>query len=128
MSRFLPSRALRSNQDIRGGMGFFRQSLVVLQFMLSFFLITASWIMLSQNNLLHEKNLGFDKEQVVVVPLTSGLLAVQETTNRLYADHPGVVSATIGYGLPGDISAGDGVIDPATGEELSTTLYCVDYD
>jgi putative ABC transport system permease protein len=38
------------------------------------------------------------------------------------------VSATIGYGLPGDISAGDGVIDPATGEELSTTLYCVDYD
>jgi putative ABC transport system permease protein len=128
LSGFRPHKVLSRAGDTRSGAGFFRQSLVVLQFMLSFFLITASWIILSQNNLLMDKNLGFDKDQVVVVPLTSAQLRDQETTKQHYINHPGVVSATIGFGLPGDISAGDGVIDPATGQELATTLYCVDYD
>jgi putative ABC transport system permease protein len=43
---------------------------------------------------------------------------------------PGVISATAGYGLPGDILAGDGIKVPTKdGEkEFPVNLFVVDYD
>ena len=128
LSRFKPAAVLSKFSDARGKSFILRQSLVVLQFMLSFFLISGSWIVLSQNDLLHNKHLGFDKEQVVIVPLTRSQLDHQETTKHQYADHPNVISATIGYGLPGDIIAGDEIITPHDGQTKSASLFCVDFD
>lgn len=128
LSRHKPAMVLTRRNDSKDGSTFFRQSLVVLQFMFSFFLITGSWVVLSQNDLLQHKDLGFNKEQVVVIPLTQDQLRNQEVTKRAYTNHSNVVSATIGYGLPGDIFAGDEIINPADGKTYSTNLFNVDYD
>ncbi|MBS1545691.1 MAG: ABC transporter permease [Bacteroidetes bacterium] len=109
-----------------GGGGPLRQSLVVLQFMLSFFLITGSLTVLSQNDLLQNMDLGFDRELVVVIPLTEAQLKNQETTRQAYLNHQNVVNATIGFGLPGDIIAGDEVINPERQEIFPANIFCVD--
>ncbi|HMJ68792.1 MAG TPA: ABC transporter permease [Cyclobacteriaceae bacterium] len=128
LSGFRPAVVLSRKAEKLGGSGIFRQSLVVVQFMLSFFLIAASMIVLSQNDLIQSKDLGFDKEHVVVIPLRAPQLRNQEATKLRYKDHPNVIDVTLGFGLPGDIVAGDGVIDPQTNTEWGTSLFCIDFD
>ena len=48
-----------------------RKVLVVLQFAISMFLIAGSWSIISQLNFLKNKDLGFQKEEVIVLPLNS---------------------------------------------------------
>jgi putative ABC transport system permease protein len=128
LSGFRPAIVLSRKTGKIGGAGVLRQSLVVVQFMLSFFLIAASMIVLSQNDLIQSKDLGFDKEHVVIVPLRHSQLVDQEATKLRYKDHPNVVNATIGFGLPGDIVAGDGVVDPESGKEWGSSMFMVDFD
>lgn len=128
LSGFRPAVVLARKNEKLGGRGLFRQSLVVIQFMLSFFLIAASMIVLSQNELIQSKDLGFDKEHVVVIPLREPQLRNQEVTTLRYKDHPNVLSVTLGFGLPGDIVAGDGVRDPETNSEWTCSLFQVDFD
>lgn len=128
LSRLRPASGLISKNMSAGGEAMFRQSMVVLQFMLSFFLIVGAWTVLSQNEFLHGTNLGFEKEHMVIVPLTEAQLKNQETTKRAYLNHPNVISATIAFGLPSDIVAGDEVINPVDGRTLPANLFCVDYD
>ena len=45
-----------------------RKSLVIIQFCISIGLITGVIVVLSQLNYLRNKDLGFDKEHVVVIP------------------------------------------------------------
>ncbi len=118
--------AKQHGQSTRGSL--LRQALVVVQFMLSFFLVTASLVVLTQNDLIQTMDLGFKRDHVVIVPLRSPQLANQETTKQQYLNHPNVLSATIGFGLPGDIIAGDGVIDPVSNTEWTTSLFCIDHD
>jgi putative ABC transport system permease protein len=127
LSRFRPAWVL-SGKSNRAGSAVFRQGLVVVQFMLSFFLIAGSTIVYMQNDLVRNKDLGFDKDQLLVVPLRGPQLRQQEATKARYADHPNVIGVTIGYGLPGDILAGDGVIDPITKSEWSSSMIIVDFD
>lgn len=127
LSGFAPS-VLSGKSERVGGSGVFRQSLVVMQFMLSFFLIAGSLIILSQNNLIQSKDLGFNKEHIIIVPLRKPQLRDVEATKLKYLDHPNVVSATISFGLPGDAVAGDAVRRPGVEEQLSCALFCVDFD
>jgi putative ABC transport system permease protein len=127
LSGFRPAVVLNRKNERLGGSGLFRQSLVVVQFMLSFFLISASLIVLSQNDLIRSKDLGFNKEHIVVIPLREQQMKDQEATKDLYKNNPNVISATIGFGLPGDIVAGDGVEDPS-GKELLSGMFNVDQD
>jgi putative ABC transport system permease protein len=128
LSRFRPSIILSRKNTTGPGKSLFRESLVVLQFMVSFFLIASSTIILSQMNFIQTKNLGFDKEQLLIVPLTRDQLKNQEVTKRKYMNHPGIVSATIGFGLPGDIIAGDEIKNPVDGKTYPAKLFCVDFD
>ncbi len=128
LSAFRPAAVISGAKQAQGGHAFFRQSLVVFQFVLSFFLIIGAWVVIDQNNLLTNKNLGFDKEALLVV-YGRGVEAKQldglktEVLNKTGAEY-----ATWGYGLPGDMFATDRVINPETGEQLSTKLFMVDYD
>lgn len=128
LSAFRPANALSNKATNNPSNAFFRQGLVTLQFMFSFFLIISAIVVASQHGLLMNKDLGFNKDQLVLIPLRSAQLAHFEATKREFANHANVVSATVAYGIPGDISAGDEVIDPVTHKVLPTTLYCVDYD
>ena len=63
-----PIRSLRGDLTKSKKGLLFRKALVVVQFSCSIILIIGTAIVYQQLNLLREKNLGFDKEQVVIIP------------------------------------------------------------
>lgn len=67
MSRFQPIEIFRNKIKLGGGKNF-GKVMVVLQFSLSIFLIITTIIMTKQKNFLITKNLGYNQEQVVVIP------------------------------------------------------------
>lgn len=69
-SGFRPVRALKGQISERIGRGFrFRQVLVVMQFSVSVMLMMAAGVVLRQLTYLRTKPLGFQKEQVITIPL-----------------------------------------------------------
>ena len=107
-----------------------RQGLVIIQFALSALLIISTTIVYNQVKYLHEKNLGFNKEQVMFFPLSGGVDKKADAFKEELLRSPNVVSVTSGYGLPGDIYAGDAVNVPGKDGEktISTNLFVVDDD
>jgi putative ABC transport system permease protein len=68
LSRIQPVETLKNRLKL-GGSNVVTRLLVVLQFALSVFLIVSTLVMLRQLRYIQTKDLGFDKEQVVVIPL-----------------------------------------------------------
>lgn len=71
MARFRPIEILKGKftgfKDASGGRNFFTKSLVVVQFALSVFLIVSTIIMGQQLEYMRNKNIGFDKQGVIVI-------------------------------------------------------------
>jgi len=66
LSGFSPLKTLKSKFKI-GGENWFTKSLVTFQFVLSVGFMTCTFIMLRQMDFMRSKDLGFDKENVVIV-------------------------------------------------------------
>jgi putative ABC transport system permease protein len=63
-----------------------------------------------------------------MIPLRDAQLQNYETTKREFSNHPGVVSATVGFGIPGDLIAGDEIIIPERNKTVPVDLFCIDHD
>ncbi len=69
LSAFSPIQALKGKLKLGKGGSAFRQGLVVLQFSISVFLIIGVIIITRQMNYVKNKQLGYNKEQTVIVPI-----------------------------------------------------------
>jgi putative ABC transport system permease protein len=69
LSAFSPIQALKGKLRLGKGGAFFRQALVMVQFGISVLLIIGTIIIMKQMNYVKHKQLGYDKEQSIVVPL-----------------------------------------------------------
>ena len=79
-----------------------RKSLVTTQFALSILLIIATIVVNNQMNYLAKKDLGFEKEQVVVVPLTNtGMEPKTKEFITALKKYPGIESASASNRVPG---------------------------
>jgi putative ABC transport system permease protein len=67
LSAFKPVRVLKGQTSTGSGKSFVRGSLVVFQFMISIFLIIGTIVIQRQLTYIQQKNLGFKKDQVLVV-------------------------------------------------------------
>ena len=129
ISGYKPAEILSNKRAGRhSGRAMLRQGLVVLQFVLSFLLITASLIVSDQHTYLRTKDMGFDKDNLVVISLRGDMRKNLEATKNAFLDHPNVISGTMGYGLPGEAFAGDGIKDKATGKDRHISMLTVDHD
>ena len=68
LSAFSPIQALKGKLRLGKGSSTFRQLLVIVQFSISVFLIISTIIITKQMNYVKNKELGYSKEQTVVVP------------------------------------------------------------
>jgi len=108
LSGFRPIETLRQRLRL-GGANPLTRSLVVVQFALSVFLIVGTLVMLRQLHHIQTKNLGFDEENVVVIPTQQmpGPLLLERFQDVLAArpDVLGITgtssSFTRGYSLEG---------------------------
>ncbi len=87
LSSIKPIRALKSTIDLKTGNGNFRRVLVVLQFAISIALIASVIIITQQFNYTQNKDLGFEKEN---------LLAVRFGTNEAKKSYDALKSSFLG--------------------------------
>lgn len=134
LSSFQPVKVLKSavvTDGLFGRVQWLRHGLIVVQFALSVFLIICAIVVFRQVSYLHNKDLGFNRDQIMFFPMRGENMNTHyDTFKNELAQVPGVVSASIGYGFPGDQVAGDGLIVPTNGEpkRYSVTQLMVDYD
>jgi putative ABC transport system permease protein len=134
LSGFKPVSVLKSAVVVDSKVGkiqWLRHGLIVVQFALSIFLIISAGVVYKQVSYLHNKDLGFDKEQILFFQMRgSNMFENYETFKNELLKAPGIKNVSIGYGFPGDATAGDGVIVPKNGEQVrqSATLLMTDFD
>jgi putative ABC transport system permease protein len=134
LASFRPVKVLKSavvTDGVFGRVQWLRHGLIVVQFALSVFLIICAFVVYQQVSFLHHKDLGFNKDQIMFFPMRGdNMTRNYEAFKHELTQAPGVASATIGYGFPGDLVAGDQVIVPSKGEQkrFSVTQLMVDYD
>ncbi len=71
LSKFDPVNVLKGKLAQSRGNVLFRKILVVIQFSISIFMIISTWVVFDQVKFLTSKDLGFNKENVVVISLPS---------------------------------------------------------
>ena len=72
LSSFSPIQALKSKLKLGKGGASFRQVLVVVQFSISVFLIVGTIIITKQMSYVKNKQLGYNKEQTLIIPIDNG--------------------------------------------------------
>ncbi|RYG22749.1 MAG: FtsX-like permease family protein, partial [Chitinophagaceae bacterium] len=108
-----------------------RHGLVVIQFSLSVLLIISAIVVIGQVNYLHNKDLGFRKEQIMFFPMKGEAMTENyESFKNELLTYSDVVNVSVGYGFPGDMF-GDGMMTvkekPGLGPIRATQLM-VDED
>jgi putative ABC transport system permease protein len=130
LSGFQPIKVLKNMKVAGGSSSWLRPALVVVQFSLSVLLIVSTIIVYRQIKYLNNKDLGFNKEQVLYFQVKGDVGEKVEAFKSELKKSPGIVSVTSGYGLPGDAFAGDGVsIATKDGmKEQSANVFLADHE
>ncbi len=102
VSGFKPISVLRKQLNLKGGKESLRRSLIVFQFLVSTCLIASTVIVFNQMNFIQNKNLGFDKEHVLVISNAGSLLKHYDAFRNKLMANPGISGASLSMFLPGD--------------------------
>jgi putative ABC transport system permease protein len=98
---------LRSGFRITGGKGGLRRTLIVLQFIISFFLISATIVILQQIDYIKNKRLGLDRDHVLVVSVNNHALTRYSQIKSAMLTRSGVESISGSHDLPVSARWGD---------------------
>jgi len=94
LSSFNPVKVLKGTLKLDSGTTLFRKGLVVFQFVLSIVLIIGTIIISRQITYIQSINLGFDRENLVYVPLEGNLIKNYEVFKDEALKMPGIKSIT----------------------------------
>lgn len=129
LSSYQPARVLKGLLGTKGSDGTLRKGLVVFQFAISTLLILLTVIIYQQTDFVLTKDLGFDKEQVVVLPARDSELAPrQDLLKSEILRQPGVLSATYMSNIPGKVFGGYGSQHTPDSGIITTSAGAADAD
>jgi putative ABC transport system permease protein len=94
LSSFKPVRVLRGSLKFSSGALWFRKGLVVFQFMLSIILIIGTIVVSKQINYIQTVNLGYDRENLLYIPLEGDLTAKYKLFKNESLQMPGIKAMT----------------------------------
>ncbi len=129
LSSFNPYDVLKGSVRNSTGNGRLRRVLVVFQFAVSILLIVGTLIMNRQIKFMLNKDVGFSKEQLMVIEradvLGNKLKSFKENVKRI----PGVVNLASSTAIPGRTNNNNGyMIEGRKDETILMTTSWVDYD
>ena len=108
ISRYQPAVVLKGAKSTPSKKSFLRRGLVVLQFSISIILIISTSVVLNQLDFLRNKKLGFNKDHVVVVPITANSFRKNsESVKEIFMQNPNIINASVAHSVPGGMAAGD---------------------
>ncbi|MFL5774324.1 MAG: ABC transporter permease [Flavisolibacter sp.] len=107
--------------------GTFRKSLIIFQFVISIFLVISTIVILQQLSFIRNKDLGYNKEQILVLPVDRTFSEHYDETKSALLRSKGVISIGGAYEEPTDIGWGDG-ITTKDGKNITVNALPVDED
>jgi len=121
---------LKKGFTFTGGNNMMRKTLIVAQFGISVFLIIYTVIILQQMHYMQTKNLGYDKDHIVVLPIGGNMLQNFQSIKDAFTQIPGVEGVTASYETPEYVEWGDGITatDEKGKHEISLNAMPVDLD
>jgi putative ABC transport system permease protein len=131
LSAFNPVRTLKGKLGTGGKSSSFRRFLVVAQFTITIILITGTLIIQNQLNYVRNRNLGFNKEQVVVIPIHDpNTMQAYEAIKTELMQNPSIISVTASSTVPGKpfTVITYRVEGPPETEHQKMVTYFIDYD
>ncbi len=131
LSSFRPVLVLKGSLKFSRSALWFRKGLVVFQFMLSIILVIGTIVVSRQVNYIQHKNLGYDRENLMYVPLEGDLTGKYELFRNQAIQMPGIKAITRMTDVPTQITNGTGGVewegkDPNS--DINFTQAAVGYD
>jgi putative ABC transport system permease protein len=119
LSAFRPVSVFQKIKSAASGTGnlLLRNGLVILQFTVSTILIISTIVVFQQLRFTQNKNLGLDKENVVVISNTNRLGNSEKSFRDEVSKIPGVVAASISTSIPTKDLFGDGYVPQPQGND-----------
>jgi putative ABC transport system permease protein len=130
MSSFRPIAVIKGNISKSGrSRPHLRNILVVFQFTISIILIICTGIVYMQMEFLQNKRLGFDKENIVVIPLRSDRLRDKiKVFDHEMTNIASVKNVSFSSGLPGSSLNGTGYFPEGGDKDSPWIIYQMDCD
>jgi len=121
---------LKKGFSFTGGSTTLRKTLIIAQFGISVFLIIYTVIILQQMKFMQTKDLGYDKDHVVVLPIGGKMLKDFKSLKDAFTQASGVEGVTASYETPEYVEWGDGItaIDEKGKHDISLNAMPVDLD
>ncbi|MBN1273246.1 MAG: ABC transporter permease [Candidatus Aminicenantes bacterium] len=112
----------QGNLSKRNGL---RRVLVVGQFIVSFIIITGAIVVSQQIRYMKNKNLGFEKEQKIVIPVRQGAKIGEnfETVKAEFLRNSGVTGVTMSSGVPGRLAEGANARLVGEADDMTQWMY-----
>lgn len=132
LSSFNPVKVLKGTMKLDSGSTLFRKALVIFQFALSVILITSTIIVSRQMAYVQSKNLGYDRENLIYVPMNGELTPRYSAFKDEALSMPGIQSITRTSSTPTNIQNSTGAVqwagkDPNVNIEFSQISVGYDY-
>ena len=129
LSSFNPYEVLKGSVKNSMKNGRLRRVLVVFQFSVSILLIIGTMIMYSQIKYMLNKDVGFNKQQLIVINRAEALGGKMKSFKETVKNIPGVVNISSSTAIPGRTNNNNGYMMEGRKDEtfLMTTSY-VDYN
>jgi ABC-type antimicrobial peptide transport system permease subunit len=131
LSGFNPVKVLKGTLKLDASTTAFRKGLVVFQFVLSVILITGTIVISRQMNYIQSKNLGYDRENMIYIPMDGNLAAKYNLFKDEALKMPGVQLITRTTNTPTNIQNSTGGVNwigKDTTVNIQFTQASVGYD
>jgi putative ABC transport system permease protein len=132
LSSVKTAEVLKSNQSSgTGGKSLLRKGLIVFQFSISAFLVISTLVVYNQMRFMEAKDLGLDKEQVVVIQLTDPTpMRAFRTYKSIISSKEGVRGVSASFSAPASLVFQSRIKGVNTGSEevIQAQNYFRDFD
>jgi len=131
MSSFQPVKIMKGTSGIGSKSSLFRKILVVLQFAISIALIIRTLVVYKQIEYMQHKDLGFNREHLVYIPVNGALREHYEVAKQELLQVPGISHVSLTSRTPiGFYSSGSGWEWEGKSQDIDPMVryFCCDYD
>ena len=133
LTSFKPVLVLKGKNILAGSKKnlLIRNGLVVFQFTISTIMIVGTLVVLKQLKFFRNTDLGFDKENVLIISSSNRLGQSEESFRQSITQTPGILSASITTSIPSGSAFGDSYVPEPEGveetvKEINLSSFMVD--
>jgi putative ABC transport system permease protein len=125
LSAFQPIHSLKTRSGHPASGASLRKGLVIFQFALSIGIIFATLVVHKQMRYIQSRDLGYDKEQILVIPLNEDLRRNYEGFRNELLKNPGIENVTTSSFVPTGSSMHQNMRFEGRADEITQVIYSI---